>query len=261
MKTIRKTDALLHDEPPKRQPGDEEDSLSGKPRVTRSNGRATRLAVRDAAVDLFYTHGYKNVSLRTLAGEVGLQAGSLYNHISTKQDLLYVLLRDIMIEILEATKDSVEKSEGVIEELAAFIKCHLEFHTSRLKEVYIGNSELRNLDPENRRNIVAIRKEYFDIILDIVNRGIQQRLFVSVNSQVGARVIMGMLNGVSGWYRATGETSVAELTYIYTTMAFRALGAPVAAIQSVSESLAASTATDLVPSQAAKRSKSKARPT
>ena len=200
-------------------------------RPTRANGRATRQAMREAAVDLFYEHGYKNVSLRFLASEVGVQAGSLYNHISTKQNLLFVLLQEIMEDVLISTKRELEGSHSVLEELQRFVQAHLDFHTSRLKEVYIGNSELRNLEPENRKIIVGLRKKYFDIIHDIIQRGSDQRLFVVPNTQVVARVVMGMLNGVAGWYRADGESSVADITRIYLAMIFRALGAPVAAIE------------------------------
>lgn len=200
-------------------------------RPTRANGRATRQAMREAAVELFYEHGYKNVSLRFLASEVGVQAGSLYNHISTKQNLLFVLLQEIMDDVLASTRAQLQNSHGVLDELQRFVGAHLAFHTSRLKEVYIGNSELRNLEPENRKVIVALRKQYFEIIHDIIQRGSEQRLFVVPNTQVVARVIMGMLNGVTGWYRADGETSVKDLTHIYLAMIFRALGAPVAAIE------------------------------
>ena len=48
-------------------------------------------AIRDAGLRLIYRHGYEVMSLRQLAREVGIQAGSLYNHISTKQQLLFEL--------------------------------------------------------------------------------------------------------------------------------------------------------------------------
>jgi AcrR family transcriptional regulator len=70
-------------------------------RPSRANGRATRAAVREKAIELFYQYGYRNASLRTLAEQVGLQAGSLYNHMTNKQELLFNLRRAIMEEVLE----------------------------------------------------------------------------------------------------------------------------------------------------------------
>lgn len=195
-------------------------------RPTRANGRATRAAVREVAVRLFHERGYQNVSLRLLAQEVGIQAGSLYNHISTKQDLLFFLLKEIMEDVLAYTLERLSPDVGPIENLQHFVETHLEFHTHRLKEIYIGNSELRNLDPENYRGIVALRRQYFDILLGIVEKGSEMRLFTVADTRAASRIVMGMLNGVSGWYKLDGPLSQRELIEIYLTMIFRALGAP-----------------------------------
>ena len=49
-------------------------------------------AIRKAGLRLIFEHGYAAMSLRQLAAEVGIQSGSLYNHISTKQELLFDLI-------------------------------------------------------------------------------------------------------------------------------------------------------------------------
>jgi len=52
-------------------------------------------AIRSVALRLFVTEGYRSVSLRQLAEQAGIQAGSLYHHIESKQCLLFDL-RDII---------------------------------------------------------------------------------------------------------------------------------------------------------------------
>src|SRR5665811_1135917 len=47
-----------------------------------------REAIIRAALSMFAEHGYQGTSLRKLADRVGIEAGSLYNHISSKNDLL-----------------------------------------------------------------------------------------------------------------------------------------------------------------------------
>jgi AcrR family transcriptional regulator len=205
-------------------------------RASRANGRATRAAVREKAIDLFYQYGYRSASLRTLAEQVGLQAGSLYNHITNKQELLFHLLKEIMEEVLERTSRRVRKGDSPLVQLHEFVETHLDFHTTRLKEIFIGNSELRNLEPENYKAIIALRRAYFDVIHDIVSSGVQQKLFHVKDAKTAARVIIGMLNSVSGWYRIGGGVSQRELIDVYLTMIFRALGAA----RTVSESPAAS---------------------
>ena len=56
-------------------------------RTSGSSGPATFEAIRKAGLRLIYRYGYEAMTLRQLAGEIGLVQGSLYNHIATKQDL------------------------------------------------------------------------------------------------------------------------------------------------------------------------------
>jgi AcrR family transcriptional regulator len=207
--------------------------MEGRP--SRANGRATRAAVREKAIDLFYEYGYRSASLRTLAGQIGLQAGSLYNHITNKQQLLFHLLKEIMEEVLEQTHRRVREGDSPVQQLHDFAETHLEFHTSRPKEIFIGNSELRNLEPENYKAIIALRREYFDVIHGIVKRGAETGLFKVSDPKTAARVIIGMLNSVSGWYKMGGRVSQRELIDIYLAMIFRALGAPRAASEAATD--------------------------
>ena len=41
---------------------------------------------------LFARHGYEGVSMRDIAGAVGLRQSAIYNHFSCKQDLLVTLM-------------------------------------------------------------------------------------------------------------------------------------------------------------------------
>ncbi len=68
-------------------------------RTIGSHGPRTMEAIRKAGLKLIYEHGFEAMSLRQLAAEVGIQVGSLYNHISTKEDLLYDLIRAHMDEL------------------------------------------------------------------------------------------------------------------------------------------------------------------
>ncbi len=77
---------------------------------------STAELIRSAAIDLFFEHGYEATSLRAIAGEVGIQVGSLYNHLTSKESLLYSIMSTIMEDLLREfdarlarTNDSVER--------------------------------------------------------------------------------------------------------------------------------------------------------
>jgi AcrR family transcriptional regulator len=68
-------------------------------RTAGSVGVETAQRVREAALKLFAARGFAAVSMREIAGEVGVQAAALYNHFPNKQALLADLMRAHMEEL------------------------------------------------------------------------------------------------------------------------------------------------------------------
>ena len=52
----------------------------------------TKDKIFDTALDLFSKKGYDSVSVRTIASEVGMKESSIYNHYSSKKDILMSIL-------------------------------------------------------------------------------------------------------------------------------------------------------------------------
>ena len=52
----------------------------------------TKDKIFDTALDLFTKKGYDSVSVRTIASEVGIKESSIYNHYSSKKDILMSIL-------------------------------------------------------------------------------------------------------------------------------------------------------------------------
>ena len=188
-------------------------------RTVGSSGPATADAIKQAGLKLIHKHGYEGMSLRLLATEVGLQQGSLYHHFATKQDLLFGLIRDHM-ESLGRETDAVlpDESAGALERLRCFIRHHLTYHVERQVEVFLGNSELRSLEPENRRVIVGLRQAYERRLIAILRAGEEEGVLEVVDVQTAAFAILAMLTGICTWYRPEGRVSVAELIEVHTTL-------------------------------------------
>ncbi|HVC34357.1 MAG TPA: helix-turn-helix domain-containing protein [Chloroflexota bacterium] len=55
-------------------------------------GEKTAEEIRSAALELFYKRGFQASTLRGIAAKVGIQVGSLYNHIGSKSDLLFEIM-------------------------------------------------------------------------------------------------------------------------------------------------------------------------
>ncbi|MFT5639079.1 MAG: AcrR family transcriptional regulator, partial [Paracoccaceae bacterium] len=130
-------------------------------RKTGSHSDITGPKIRAAALKLFAQHGYAAVSMRKIAGEVGVQAGALYLYTPDKQSLLFDLMQDHMTGLLAAW-DAEPTAKGALEHLRSFTRFHIFYHLDRPDEVFLAYMELRNLTAENFTKIEALRRDYED---------------------------------------------------------------------------------------------------
>ena len=101
-------------------------------------GVRTGAAIREAAERLFYEHGYEATSLRAVAAEVGIQVGSLYNHINGKEELLTDILVSVMDELIEAVNTAVDQAgAGAVDRFQAAVDCHIRYHAEHARAVFI----------------------------------------------------------------------------------------------------------------------------
>jgi AcrR family transcriptional regulator len=170
-------------------------------RTIGSHGPTTLEAIRKAGVRLIFEHGYEAMSLRQLAAEVGIQAGSLYNHISTKQDLLFDLVQDHINDLLRELDLALEGKADPVEQLRAFVAFHVTYHMTRKREVFIANSELRSLDAKNYDAVVSLRGAYEQRLAQILTDGVSDGVFEVVDIQVATFAIIALLTGLCTWYR------------------------------------------------------------
>lgn len=174
-------------------------------RTIGSSGPKTMEAIRKAGLRLIFERGYEAMSLRQLAGEVGIQAGSLYNHISTKQELLFDLIQDHINELLRQLDRALEGKQQPLERLRSFVAFHVTYHMTRKREVFIANSELRSLEPRNYETIVALRGAYEQRLAAILADGVAQGSFEVADVQVATFAIIALLTGLCTWYRPGGR--------------------------------------------------------
>ena len=80
-----------------------------------SKGELTRLAIEDAAMELFIKNGYHATSMRQVAEQAGLALGGIYNHFKSKEEIFEAIVVDkhpyktIMPLVLEAQGDTAEE--------------------------------------------------------------------------------------------------------------------------------------------------------
>lgn len=197
-------------------------------RTVGSNGPKTLQAIHEAGLRLIHQHGYEAVSLRDLASEVGIKQGSLYNHIESKQSLLFELVHNHLEHLTQAADEALAGITGAEARLHAFISFHVHYHMVRKAEVFVVNKELRSLEPDNYATIVAMRRDYEKRLASIVAEGMAEGVFAKLDVAVTTYILMAMLTGICDWYRDNGRLSKKQIIEIYDQLVSSAIGKPVA---------------------------------
>jgi AcrR family transcriptional regulator len=79
-----------------------------------TKGETTRLAIEDAAMELFMKHGYHATSMRQIAEHAELALGGIYNHFTSKEEIFEGIIVDkhpykkILPLILDVQGDTAE---------------------------------------------------------------------------------------------------------------------------------------------------------
>jgi AcrR family transcriptional regulator len=81
-------------------------------------GEATRLAIENAAIQLFLEQGYHATSMRQIADHAGLALGGIYNHFASKDEIFEAIIVDqhpykkILPLVMAAESDNGEEFFG-----------------------------------------------------------------------------------------------------------------------------------------------------
>ncbi|MDO5511735.1 TetR/AcrR family transcriptional regulator [Corynebacterium sp.] len=187
------------------------------------SGQHTSSRIRQAATDLFFEKGYAGTSLREVAAGVGLQIGSLYNHIDSKEDLLQQVMGGAIDDLVAEQEEAMRVEGDAVEKLRAAIDCHIRFHANRAPEVFIGNGNLIALSAQAREEVIAKRNAYERNIQALIEEAGRQGLAKLIDARLHTFSIVGMGSHLASWYRPGGRLGLDDIAEKYTILALREL--------------------------------------
>jgi AcrR family transcriptional regulator len=187
---------------------------------------ARSIDVRDAALTLFAERGYHGTSMKDIAASLKLQAPSLYNHISTKQEILRDVMAETMTALIKIVRSAMESTTDTAQQLRRATEAHVRFHARHPREVRVGNYEIPALEQPHRGIITGLRAEYSKMFVDLITRGVEEGVFETRSPTLSAYAILQMGIGVSMWYRAGGPLSEDEIVFQYGDMAIGIVEGP-----------------------------------
>jgi len=146
--------------------------------------------IYSAAVHLFKEKGYAAASMRDIAEKVGIEASSLYSHISSKEEILKDICSECS-EMFESGMLSVLKMDGsYLEKTKSLIKLHIDIALNYPSSVTVFNDEWKHLPEEALSQFLDSRRSYERNFRNILKLGIQSGEFTSRSSTVLFNIII-----------------------------------------------------------------------
>ena len=167
--------------------------------------------VRTAA-DLFSRRGYASTSTRSISSLIGMEKATLYYHVRSKEDLLYLIVKSS----IETLQDDVNKAvEGItcpLEHVAVFIRAHCLSLLRDQTQHATALAEVRALSPERVAEIAGMRKLYQNGIRRVIEAGQKNgSLRADVPAGCLASMLQGLLDRTVEWYAKGGALGPEEL--------------------------------------------------
>jgi AcrR family transcriptional regulator len=184
----------------------------------------TRGTVLDAACVLFAAHGYRGTSMKDIAAELGVRAPSLYNHVASKQDILYAIMDTAMDRAIAALEETLAGIDDVAEQLRRATESLVLDFLRFPAEVTVCNNEVRSLDPGNRLAIVAKRDRYAARVRRTIEQGCRAGRFRTRTPQIAAFAVLEMGNGAKSWFKPSGRYPDSFVAGEYGEFALRVVG-------------------------------------
>ena len=96
--------------------------------VATTDAQTGRRRVLDASASLFVAQGYSGTTLRQIAAEAGIKAGSVYHHFDSKEDLFVAVLHEGMVVMVDAFDGALRQfgaDAAVPNRVLAHVRAHL----------------------------------------------------------------------------------------------------------------------------------------
>ena len=171
--------------------------------------------------------GYERATLDEIAALIGMQKGSLYYHIKSKEELLFAIYLKLWRTLSSRLTAAVAAAKSdPAAELREVVRAIVEVVSSNRDEVRVVLRDRESLSERNSKHIAKNRAVVLTTIERAVKRVCREPTAANGGSaQIIAYGIMGMTYFVNEWFKP-GQYSADAIARVFSTMVLDGLGPP-----------------------------------
>lgn len=170
------------------------------------------------AVRIFREKGFHATSVQDIADAVGLQKGSLYHYISSKDELLFKIFQRSTGALTRQLESIAASDHSPTDKICLAIEAHLTALCEQLDIYTVYLSERRALSARNYSKVRAEAARHARILEQIIQEGLATRDFRPLDSKMAAHAILGMCNWLYQWYSPEGPMTPQEIARVFSDL-------------------------------------------
>lgn len=171
------------------------EEVSGKGR------NSTRMQeILASAARIFYEKGYHATTIEDVARDVGMLKGSLYYYIDSKEDLLYELLKDVIMQGERRVAEAIASVKDPVRKLEKGLEAHIEHIIENQVRVGLFLHEFDNFEGRRWRRVHEVMRRYQKRFEEIIRAGQEKGDFVEGDPWLLVNAILGSGNWIYRWY-------------------------------------------------------------
>lgn len=176
--------------------------------------------ILDAAIEAFAESGYFQCQVSKIARLAGVADGTIYLYFKNKEEILIRLFQERMGDFINRIRTELADCQTTRKRLRTIISTHFSYMENNRSLAVVTQLELRQPNPSLRAAISGPLREYFRLIEEVIQEGIDRQEVAPVNLRVARQVIFGTLDeATTDWLLARADRSlmndVDQILYLF----------------------------------------------
>ena len=174
------------------------------------------------AARLFSEAGYRSTSMRDIAAAMGMKAGSLYTHISGKEEVLWEIIGRVADEFDAAVQLALSAPGTAAERLQLALEAYVGVVSRNLEMSTVLFTEWRQLPAERQASIAARRDAVEGVFRALLQEGVDSGEFAPETPvKLTAILALSGANWLPNWYRTGGNLSPQDVADAFVALLLR----------------------------------------
>lgn len=150
---------------------------------------------------IFAQKGFHHASMRDMSRETGMSLAGLYYYFRSKDELLFLIQKDIFETILAAVEERLQAVDDPVERIRALFDIHVSYGARQMDRMKVLSHESDSLEGESWEHIRNLKRRYYRLVKGILLAAREKGLLAEVDPHAATMAFFGMVNWIYTWYR------------------------------------------------------------